>query len=421
MPADRHLIVNADDFGLSPGINRGVIEAHERGILTSASLMVRGPAAADAAAYARAHPDLSVGLHVDLAEWRYADGAWAVVYQVIDTDDASAVRDEIDRQLDTFRRLMGRDPTHVDSHQHAHKHEPVRTAVLDVARTLDVPVRDSSPAVRYCGAFYGQTATGEPLPDAITVPRLVTLLKRLAPGVTEFGCHPGVGNDAGSTYGVEREVEVRTLCDPQVREVIAAEGITLCSFSTRGCGGDRTGERAVKRLNWGCSGHVADGWINSDIKQNRSINHTSDIRVGLGLLNDSIDYAVTIHALPEIPYAELMPVLQELRRVLRPGGILRVAVPDLDKGIQAYQQGDTTYFPIPDEDMTSLGGKFALHLIWYGYTRSVFTYDYIAELLRRSGFRDVARCEFLQTSSRYPDIVQLDNRERESLFVEATK
>lgn len=421
MAGDRCLIVNADDFGLSAGINRGIIEAHERGIVTSASLMVRWPAAADAAAYARAHAELSIGLHVDLAEWRYADGAWAPVYRVIDTDDASAVRAEIGRQLDTFRRLMGRDPTHIDSHQHAHKHEPVRTAVLEMARTLDVPVRDASPAVRYWGAFYGQTATGEPLHDAISVSTLVALLERLPPGVTELGCHPGLGDDAGSTYGVEREVEVRTLCDPRVRGAMTAEQISLCSFTTRGSGGMRMSERPVRRLNWGCSGHVADGWINSDIKQNRSINHTSDIRVGLGLLSDSIDYAVTIHALPEIPYAELIPVLEELRRVLKPGGVLRVAVPDLDKGIQAYQQGKKAYFPIPDEDMKSLGGKFALHLIWYGYTRSVFTYDFIEELLRRSGFRDVTRCEFLQTVSRHPDIVQLDNRERESLFVEATK
>ena len=72
----RALIVNADDFGQSPGVNRGVIRAHERGIVTSVSLMVRWPASTEAAAYGRAHPALSVGLHVDLGEWVCRKGSW---------------------------------------------------------------------------------------------------------------------------------------------------------------------------------------------------------------------------------------------------------------------------------------------------------------------------------------------------------
>src|SRR5260370_3831130 len=86
MPASgqkRYLIVNADDFGQSPGVNRGIIEAHERGIVTSASLMVRWPAAAEAAAYARLHPRLSVGLHLDFGEWVCRGGGWARPYQVV--------------------------------------------------------------------------------------------------------------------------------------------------------------------------------------------------------------------------------------------------------------------------------------------------------------------------------------------------
>jgi predicted glycoside hydrolase/deacetylase ChbG (UPF0249 family) len=66
--AGRYLIVNADDFGQSDGINQGVVKAYERGIVTSASLMVRWPTASAAAVYARAHPDLSLGLHIDLGE-----------------------------------------------------------------------------------------------------------------------------------------------------------------------------------------------------------------------------------------------------------------------------------------------------------------------------------------------------------------
>src|SRR5438067_5304406 len=111
MAAGRFLIVNADDFGQSPGVNRGVIETHEQGIVTSASLMVRWPAAAEAAAYARDHGKLSVGLHLDLGEWRYRNGQWEAVYTVVSTEDSAAVGAEIRRQFEAFQRLLEQPPT----------------------------------------------------------------------------------------------------------------------------------------------------------------------------------------------------------------------------------------------------------------------------------------------------------------------
>ena len=87
----RELIVNADDFGRSPGVNRGIVRAHEHGVVTSASLMVRWAAAPEAARYARERPDLSLGLHVDLGEWEYRDGRWEPAYVVVDTYDPVAV------------------------------------------------------------------------------------------------------------------------------------------------------------------------------------------------------------------------------------------------------------------------------------------------------------------------------------------
>src|SRR5262245_13398039 len=144
MQAVRSLIVNADDFGLSAGVNRGIIEAHERGIVTSASLMVRGLAAAEAAAYARAHPALSVGLHLDLGEWVWRDGDWMSVYEVVRADDAEAVAAEVTRQLAAFVRLVGRGPTHLDSHQHLHRHEPIRSVLRRAADELGVPLRHFS-------------------------------------------------------------------------------------------------------------------------------------------------------------------------------------------------------------------------------------------------------------------------------------
>src|SRR5690349_10875511 len=131
----RGLIVNADDFGQGPGVNRGVIRAFEEGVVTSASAMVRWPAAREAAAYARDHPSLGVGLHVDLGEWALRDGEWVVLYEVAG-DEPEAVRLEVARQVAAFRDLFGRDPTHLDSHQHRHREEPMRSAVKAAAEDL---------------------------------------------------------------------------------------------------------------------------------------------------------------------------------------------------------------------------------------------------------------------------------------------
>jgi chitin disaccharide deacetylase len=230
MPSKRCLIVNADDFGQSSGVNRGIIAAHEGGIVTSASLMVRWPAAADAATYGRRHPNLSLGLHFDLGEWTYRDEAWVPLYEVVRTDDAAAVASELSGQLAIFRRLVGRDPTHIDSHQHIHRWEPVHSAMVETAYKLAVPLRHSSLDIRYCGDFYGQTRTGVPLPEAISIDRLIHILAVLPPGITELGCHPGEGNDLISMYQSERTQELNVLCAPLIRATIVAEGIELLSF-----------------------------------------------------------------------------------------------------------------------------------------------------------------------------------------------
>lgn len=177
----------------------------------------------------------------------------------------------------------------------------------------------------------------------------------------------------------------------------------------------------IKRLNWGCGGVGEPGWINTDVKEGPGIDLPADILEGLPLEDDSIDYVVSIHALPEIPYDMQVPVLAELRRVLRPGGTLRLALPDLDKGIDAYRSGDRDYFLVPDEDMQSLGGKLITQLVWYGYSRTLFVADFIEELLRKAGFTEIQHVAYMETAGPHPGIVELDNRENESLFVEATK
>ena len=233
MTGDRLLIVNADDFGQSGGVNRGVARAHEEGIVTAATVMVRWPAAEEAAVYVRRRPGFDVGLHLDLGEWHYVDGDWWPRYEVVDTADATAVEAEVGAQLDAFGRLFDRDPSHLDSHQHVHRHEPVRSALRRVGERLGVPVRDFNRAVHYRGDFYGQDGRGWPVPDAITANSLIRLLEELPDGVTELGCHPGERGDQElqSTYHAERASEVATLCDARVRAAIDRLGIRLATFA----------------------------------------------------------------------------------------------------------------------------------------------------------------------------------------------
>ncbi len=226
----RLLIVNADDFGLSSGVNRGIVQAHRHGIVTSTSLMVRMPAAPEAAALSREYPHLGVGLHLDFGEWAYRDGEWELLYEVVPMDDTDTVRHEVESQLAAFRRLMGRDPTHLDSHQHAHRSEPLRSCTQALAERLAIPLRHLAPEVCYCGAFYGQSGKGYPLPHMISAEALIEILRGLPEGVTELACHPGFDDGLNTMYRAERAREVETLCAPSVREAILELGIQLCSF-----------------------------------------------------------------------------------------------------------------------------------------------------------------------------------------------
>jgi SAM-dependent methyltransferase len=175
------------------------------------------------------------------------------------------------------------------------------------------------------------------------------------------------------------------------------------------------------RLNWGCGLHPAAGWVNSDIVNAPGVDIVCDLRRGLPIPDDTFEYIVSIHALQDLPYLDIPAGLRELRRVLRADGVLRLGLPDLDRGIRAYVAGDTGYFCVPDHDASTLSGKLITQIIWYGSTRTPFTVDFAVECLRRAGFRAVTCCAYRRTASRYPEIVALDNRELESFFVEATK
>jgi predicted glycoside hydrolase/deacetylase ChbG (UPF0249 family) len=226
----KKLIVNADDFGQSPGINKGIIKAYESGILTSASLMVRYSHAVAAWEYAEG-TDLGVGLHVDLGEWKYNGHSWEAVYEVVSTDNANAVKREVNRQLEMFFKIAGKKPTHLDSHQHVHKNKLLLPLFIEIARELDVTLRSYSGYVKYCGHFYGQSSDGFPVHDAIGIKNLRSILTSLEDGITEVACHPAADIDIETMYGEERKIEVESLCDESIKESISESGIELCSFA----------------------------------------------------------------------------------------------------------------------------------------------------------------------------------------------
>jgi len=207
------LIVTGDDFGATRGINRGILQAHRVGVLTSASLLVDQPASAAAVALARQCPGLSLGLHLEL-----------------DPSRPERAARECDRQLARFLELAGEPPTHVDSHHDVHHDPRVLPHVLARARHAGAPVRGHSGA-RHLAKFYGQWS-GVTHPERISVDGLLRLLDaELRDGVTELSCHPGyVGPGLRSSYGAEREIELETLCNRRLRQAIRDRAIRLIGF-----------------------------------------------------------------------------------------------------------------------------------------------------------------------------------------------
>ena len=219
----RHVIINADDFGASTGINRGIIEAHAHGVVTSTSLMVNGRAAREAVAIAGDFPRLGIGLHWDV---------WGEDEREFDLTDHAAVRDEFQRQLEQFHRLLGRAPTHVDSHRHAHRQNGVMEIFKELVLPLGIPLRHDG-RVRFVGGFYAQWEWEVTDLRHVSVEFLQQLLRdETAAEWTEISCHPGyVSVDFQSVYLSEREVELKTLLDPRIRQTITDLGIMLGSFA----------------------------------------------------------------------------------------------------------------------------------------------------------------------------------------------
>ena len=219
--SERLVVVNADDFGMSAEIDRGILEAHDRGIVTSASLLVDEPNTEAAIQEAHRRPKLGLGLHVAFD----SRGKW-----LIDVKDLDVVQREIHRQIDRFIRMTGAAPDHIDSHHHVHRLFNVAYLFLDVGRQYRVPVRGLTEVV-FVGRFYGQPEFGKTDLSKIGVEAMIGLLQSLKPGISEVSCHPGtLESRPDAVYNREREVELQTLTDPRIRSLITEEGIRLINY-----------------------------------------------------------------------------------------------------------------------------------------------------------------------------------------------
>lgn len=223
----KHLIINADDFGYAQGVNRGIIAAHEHGIVLSTSLMVDRPMAREAAALAKTHPGLGVGLHFAVTD---------INGPTIDLCDLAAIKAELNRQYERCCTLLGRPPTHIDSHHHVHLRKELAPLFVEWAMQRDLPVRRLG-GVSYNGDFYGhwydEAWRPHAAPELISVDNLEKILRKLPEGATELACHPAyLSPDLHSSYAMEREIELATLLNPRLLAVMHELRIALVNYAT---------------------------------------------------------------------------------------------------------------------------------------------------------------------------------------------
>ena len=244
--------MNADDFGRSAGVDRGIIRAHRDGIVTSTTFMANAPAAKAAAALARATPTLDVGVHLVLTYARplteaaripslvRADGSFGWPSELLARDlDRDQALVEYRAQFARARELLGRDPTHIDTHHWVHDHPALSWAVCQLALETRAAARAHTPRQRDEYRAKGVRTTDHFVrefqhPGHIEVADLLAVIARLEDGVTELMCHPGEPDPelvATSAYARERPLELATLTDPRVRSALERDGVALTTFA----------------------------------------------------------------------------------------------------------------------------------------------------------------------------------------------
>lgn len=227
----RLLVINADDFGYASGINKGIIRAHQKGVVTSTSLMVYGSCANEVRKLL-AYPKMSVGLHFQLS----VEGRTGVVIRkfILPKLGTWLIKLEFERQLKRFVHLSGgRYPDHLDSHHNTHLTYPKIGCVLkEYANTLKIPVRGAK-EFNSIDSFYGQDNKGLTRLARINSAALIKILSGIKEGVNDITCHPGVYDDTlakTTSYAAEREFELKTLTDPKIKNYLVKKKIRLVSW-----------------------------------------------------------------------------------------------------------------------------------------------------------------------------------------------
>jgi hopanoid biosynthesis associated protein HpnK len=265
-PAPRRLIVTADDFGASVAVNDAVEIAHRTGLLTAASLMVAGNAAADAVARARRMPSLGVGLHLVLVEGHPvlpperipdlvgADGRFGT--NMVRTAFAIALkpaarrqlRAEITAQFEAFA-ATGLPLDHVNAHKHFHLHPMIAGAVIEIGKrygmkSVRAPIERGTPGIEQWWATRLQhrlRRAGLTVPDqviglkwtgAFDPARMRAALNAMPPGLTEIYTHPATAEDwTGAASGYRYRDELAALTDDLAKAAIRRDGVQHGSFS----------------------------------------------------------------------------------------------------------------------------------------------------------------------------------------------
>ena len=237
----RRLIVSADDFGFTRGVNEGILRAHEQGIVTATSLMANAPAFAHAVDIAYCTPSLDVGVHLVL--WREGQRLPQRVPSFLRRGLSSStdeIEEEFSRQVEKIV-AAGLTPSHLNTHKHVHLLPHVWRAVARVATRFGIlwvrrPLyrrQATARGLRTPDHFLGVRLTGR-----LNRQRLLKRLERLPTGLNELMCHPGLCDDelrrAPTRLKRERQVELEALTNPEVRRLLERKGIELTSFRALG-------------------------------------------------------------------------------------------------------------------------------------------------------------------------------------------
>lgn len=189
----------------------------------------------------------------------------------------------------------------------------------------------------------------------------------------------------------------------------------------------------VERLNWACGPVVAKEWHNSDVVFHPGMLTIGSGRVGVGpevadhcgriqhelpWKRGTFDYVVSHHGLMMLAEHELVPALQELRRVTKLGGWIRLSVPDIQAAVDAWRTGYQEWFPLDAPDIDT---AFCRYVTQGGQTKSIFTTPRLERLLTEAGWKAPTETAYGLTYCSVPGITELDSRPDESLYMEARR